>query len=200
MTRKPRVPKSTGKPVKRELPALQMVPISCLRLRIEQEEGLQVSFDESRYAMRDLKEISSEVIALLLELHPLAVIRKEKHFEVIAGARLFKIAAFCLDPSAVIPVLVVDKRFASGNKDLLRYLDLAVVPLIHTLRGSALELYQIFNGTGLRKEVWLPPLDKSAISFARALGVKPSALSSPATDIQKKRMREVSSSSPSEKP
>lgn len=190
MPRKPRIPKATDQSAKSGLPALrEMVPISRLRLRMVQAEGPQLCFDESRYTLRVRNELSSEVIALLLELHPLAVVRQERHFEVLAGARLFEIAAFCLDPSTEIPVLVVDKRYASENEELLRYLDLAVMPLLHTLRGRAHELYQILGETELRKKVWLPPLDKSASSFARALGVKPAALSPPVAGSQKKVKR-----------
>lgn len=143
-------------------------------------------YDESRYSMRVREDISPEIVTLLIELHPIAVVRQKRKLEVVTGARLFSIAAFCLDPSAEISVLVLDKRFCDENEELLRYLDLAVMPLLHTLDGSAKDLHQVFNISELREQVWLPPLKSVSSAFARALGVTPAALLTPPSRKQKK--------------
>lgn len=144
MPRKPRIPKATDQSAKCGLPALRgKVPISRLRL---QEDGQHLTFDVSRYSLQIAGKLSPAIVTMLLELSPIAVVRQDgRNYDVLAGSRLFSIAAFCLDPSTEIPVLVIDKRYARENEDLLKYLDLAVLPLLHTLRGSAHDLYSLFD-------------------------------------------------------
>lgn len=198
MPRKRKPTEKADDPAWKVLPGKrQTVPISSLRLRTQAAEVALPLYDESRYSMRVREDISPEIVTLLLELYPIAAVRQKRELEVVTGARLFSIAAFCLDPSAEISVLLLDKRFCDKNEELLRYLDLAVMPLLHTLDGSAKDLHQVFNISGLREQVWLPPLKSVSSAFARALGVTPSALLAPLSRKRKKGRKANSTPPPS---
>ena len=152
------------------------VPINRLRLQ-KREDGELFYFDDARYKLKAMRKIAAEIIPTLLGLNPILVVKTDRQYhEVLAGSRIFSIAASCLDPTAEIPVLRLDKRFVRESGNLIRYLDLAVVPLLNTLAGNAAELYEMFNIDGFREQVWLPPLDSTASSFSNALGIKPSAI------------------------
>jgi hypothetical protein len=166
-----------------------LIPINRLRLK-KREDGELFCFDDTRYKLKAMRKIAPEIIPTLLGLNPILVVKTDRQYhEVLAGSRIFSIAATCLDPMAEIPVLRLDKRFVKKNANLIRYLDLAVVPLLNTLAGNATELYEMFNVDGFREQVWLPPLDSTASSFAEALGIKPSAIC-----WNKKRLKKVGQS------
>ncbi len=181
MPRKPRIPKSSGPSAMSGLPALrEMVPINRLRLEIEQEGSTRLRFNGLRYRIQDAVKLSHEIIYILLEISPIVVVKQDGlNYDVLAGSRMFSIVANNLDQSTQIPVLVIDRRYAHENEGLLRYLDLAVLPLLHTLISRAHVLYRLFNVEGPRRKTWLPPLDSKPSSFADVLRVSLSALCEP---------------------
>jgi hypothetical protein len=184
MPRKSKSLERTDDPAWNGLVAKQeTMPIGSLRLPTEGSPNL---YDESHYSMRVGEYFSPDIIVRLLELQPIIVVRIKRKLEVVSGARLFSIAALCLDPSTKIPVLVLDRRSSAGDEELLRYLDLAVMPLLYTLSGSAYDLHQVFKISRLHEQVWRPPLNSATSAFARALGVTQAAVHTPPSRERKK--------------
>ena len=156
------------------------VPLSLLRhdpniLHLEQPR-----FNCEDYSLKKVGSFTPEAAKLLLQIHPIHVVRIRRLYVVVAGHRTYQIAAFCFDPNYEIPVLVLNKRTQKQQIALLRYLDLVVSPLLFRLEGSlAVGYLATGTDTNSRDQTWLAPYNSSMNKFADLLGVSPSALCTP---------------------
>jgi hypothetical protein len=127
--------------------------------------------DQDRYLLRDALALTPDAVRLLLARIQLVVVpsvERKRHFQVVFGSRLFNLAAQTLEPDEDIKVLVV--RNADREViDHLRYLDLAVLPLVLSLDGTILEFYDLVESSpSLQGFAWRAT---SKASFAKAIGV-----------------------------
>ena len=106
-------------------------------------------FDQDRYLLKDALALTPDAVRLLLRRIQLVVtpsVDSKRHFQVVFGSRLFNLAAQTLEPDEDIKVLVV--RNADREViDHLRYLDLAVLPLVMSLDGTILEFYGLVESS-----------------------------------------------------
>ena len=158
---------------------IKWVTVAVSKLRIETQPDKIVPtvpcYADELYTLRRLDVFTPETVQLLLQIHPIYVF-KRKHLQVIAGARSFRIAAACLDPSNEIPVVILGRKTTEEQLRQLRYLDLAVSPLLLSREGRASDAYQSINIPDLRMQSWKPPYNSSLNAFARMMGVSPPAL------------------------
>ncbi len=153
------------------------VPINLLSPDADSFLQESLNFNPEHFSLKKVESLTSEAINLLLQIHPIHVIRHRRSMLVIAGYRTFQAASFCFPPNHEIPVAVLDKRTTKQQLALLRYLDLAVTPLLFRLDGSLADSYQLIAGDGThREQAWL---HSSMHSFAAALSVSPSTLCKP---------------------
>lgn len=156
---------------------IEAVPLNKLRIETQCEDinPAVPCYADELYTLRHLDVFTQETVQLLLQIHPIYV-HKRKHLYVIAGARSFRIAAACLDPTCEIPVIILGKKITEEHLRHLRYLDLAVSPLLLSRTGRAADMYQSINVPDLRDQSWKKPFNASLNAFARIIGVSPPAL------------------------
>jgi len=167
----------------KNLPKQESVPIRTLRL--SSEAGKETSYDSKPYQLKDVSIFPPESVLLLLSLHPIYVVRNRRIYEVVAGTRIFHLAAECLEPDSKIPVLVIPRPVNKEYLRVLRYHDLALTPLVLSHGWSAADLYRHIESSD---QVIFSRLFSSKRSFAKALGIVPSALSNEAKKFMSKRV------------
>lgn len=157
----------------------EIVPIE--RLRLEQTYGESVPsslhYNRADYTLATDEGLTPEVLCLLLRLHPIFALEQRHKLVVVCGKRIFQLAAFSLSPTELVPVEILDKNTSAEQLSLLRYMDIVVGPLLFRTETSAAEIYHRIDQPGIRKDVWLPPLNEGKSAFARAIRVTPAALS-----------------------
>ncbi len=159
--------------------AVEWITIAVSRLRIEtQSDSMDPAtpcYADEQYLLQFLDAFTPETVQLLLLIHPIFAY-KRKNLHVVAGARSFRIAAACLDPSCEIQVALLGKKTTEEQLRQLRYLDLAVSPLLLSRTGRASDAYKSIDIPDLRTQSWKPPYNTSLNAFARLMGVSPPAL------------------------
>jgi hypothetical protein len=154
---------------------LQPVLVNQIRLTTG-ADGKDNCYDDRHYLLKEVKLLPRETLLDLIRLHPIYVVKRSRSriYEVVAGARMFHIAALCFQPDQEIRVAVLAKPLNREYLRTLQYLDIAVTPLVLSYDGSAEEVYRRI--TAYEQHEKIPQLFTSQRSFARALGVSPSAL------------------------
>jgi hypothetical protein len=132
-------------------------------------------YADGLYIMQALKAFTLDTVRLLLEIHPIVVL-KIKPYSVIAGARIFRIAAAFLPPSEKIRIGFLDKKTTKEQLDRIKYLDLAISPLLLARKSKAAAVYQSINIPGLRVQTFKTRYNFSLKAFASIIGIKPRAL------------------------
>lgn len=153
------------------------VPLFLLKLDVD-SQGI-MCFEPDQYCLKKVDALSPEAVNLLLKIHPILAIRKRRSYIVISGYRTFQASSFCFQPSHEIPVSVLDKQTTKQQLDLLRYLDLSVVPLLFRLDGSLADSYKLIGASASKERAWAQPYNASMHAFASALAVSPSTLCKP---------------------
>jgi hypothetical protein len=140
-----------------------------------EDDPPSLKFDSFRYTLEvQDKVFPQETVRLLLLMHPILAVHIGKNHHVIAGSRMFYLASRCLPNEEEITVGVIDNKHTTDQEiQRVRYLDIALSPLIHTLEGSSADYYQLVN---------IPTYGKDNLNivkreeFAEVLGVTVSAL------------------------
>jgi len=151
------------------------VKLSSLRLLTKRTLNDSIYFEQERFVIKDAHALTPTTIKALLELMPLIVTesRDKKLYDVVFGSRLFCIAAQILEPNEEIQIEII--QVAKGEEvEQLRYLDLVIIPVLHTLSLTASETYNLINVSKKHIKMWQVP---SKAAFADVLGVSRSLLS-----------------------
>ena len=148
-----------------------VVKLSSLRVPTMRGADDPLFFDQDRYLLRDALTLTPDAVRLLLERIQLVVtpsVERKRNFEVVFGSRLFNLAAQILGPDEDLNVLVARNADREAINHL-RYLDLAVLPLVLSLDGTILEFYnQVASSPSLQGFTWR---STTKASFAKAIGV-----------------------------
>lgn len=119
---------------------LQPVPVNQIRLTLE-ANGKDNCYDDRHYLLKEVELLPRETVLDLMRLHPIYVVKRSHSciYDVVAGARMFHIAALCLKSGEEIRVAVLAKPVNREYLRTLQYLDIAVTPLVLSYNGSAEE-------------------------------------------------------------
>ncbi|MBT0666127.1 type IV toxin-antitoxin system AbiEi family antitoxin [Geobacter pelophilus] len=141
-------------------------------------ENRPLEFEDGIYTLKNLDQLSIEAIELLLEIHPIYVVAKQRRrYYIVAGFRTFQAASLVYkSPHQEIPVRVLDRHTPKETLELLCYLNLSVTPILFRIGGSLADSYQLLTNS-LQDKAWRKV--KSIQDFANVLDVAPSTLCKP---------------------
>ena len=162
-------------------------PLKDLRLELEYDEGvpLALRYDPSQHSLNRSNILKPAAASMLLNLHTIYAIHKNRNLLIVAGKRLFHLASFCLEPFHEINVGILAKQTTPEQLLFLRYMDLIMSPLILRTKSSSSEIFQGINIPDLRQQAWLEPYATTMSSFAGLMGVSPAALVTPTVKSRK---------------
>jgi len=157
----------------------------CLELEYDESVPPPLRYDPSHHSLKRSNILTSTAVSLLLNLHMIYAIRKNRELLVVAGKRIFQIASFCLVPEHEINVGILAKQTTPEQLNFLRYIDLIISPLILRTESSASDIFRYVNIPDLRQQAWLQPYASTMSSFASLMGVSPAALVTPPANSAK---------------
>lgn len=150
------------------------IQINKIRLPTKAEDK-ESCYDSNCYLLKEVGFFPEETVYHLLQIHPIYAVQKKRIYEVVAGARTFCIAAHCLPPDQTIPLSVIQGSVSRECIKALRYIDIALAPLVLSFQGPAANLYRHLKLSDHDQAIF-PSIFPTQRSFARALGISPSAL------------------------
>lgn len=153
-------------------PYFSQVPLKEIEIHqtIKKHQGIVNTY----HLLKQANRFTREGVMLLLAVHPIHVIKKNKKFFCITGIRQLNIATMCLDMEASIPVRPLNGLSGEQVNDLC-LADLFLTPLIFSV-DNAIGIDAIRREIGAVARKWTTLADCSKAELAKALGLSTTAL------------------------
>lgn len=155
---------------------LKLAEIKIREIRLVTKGDKEIPYESKSYLLKRVDVFPPDTVFHFLKCHPIYVVKTKRNYEVVTGGRTFCLAAHCLPPDQTIEVAVIKGTVRKEFIRALRYIDMALTPLVFSYDVSATDFYNYLKLSDPGQEI-LPSCFPTQSSFARALNIARSALS-----------------------